>query len=332
MAPNYLKLISRNKDIKIIAGKIIDGKSFGITGSYGAGKTTLVKLSLKEVLNQKYYNIIFIDLLKITEDSDLLNHFHSVTSLLVSKKIQKKLTELNLLNSHDLKAPFVSLLEFVGELKSPSIIIFDNYEPTSEILNFKKDELIEHINQLDNIQFLFVEDVEISMDSQKKLHIKPIKNKQLKKYLIKLFQNYKTQIKPKQIEIILNWSKFDIRATDKLCKILLSSKIKKIKPGDIFDSIQIIYLEYEPTYKIIKNMLSPYQWKLLTSIAREGTAHQITSNGFINKYKLNAPSSVKTALLSLSEKGLIKRKENSYKLTDVIMSNWLADHNVNIIT
>lgn len=325
MIPNYLKLIARNKDIKIIAGKIIDGKSFSITGSYGVGKTTLVKLSLEEVLNKKYYNIISIDLLKITENSDLLNHFHNVISLLISKKSQRKLAELNLLNSHDLKASFISLLEFISELKSPSIIVFDNYQSRSELLSFGREELIEHVNQLNNVQFLFVEDVEISMDSQKKLLIKPIKNKQFRKHWIKFFLNYKMQIKPKQIDIILNWTKFDIRATDKLCKVLLSSKIKRIKSSDVFESIQIIYLEYEPTYKIIKNMLSPYQWKLLTSIAREGRAHQITSAGFINKYKLNAPSSVKTALMSLSEKGLIKRKDNSYELTDVIMSNWLAD-------
>jgi len=74
---------------------------------------------------------------------------------------------------------------------------------------------------------------------------------------------------------------------------------------------------------LIQKLLSSYQWRLLQAIALEEIAEQITSAGFIDKYSLNAPSSVKTAVDALLEKELIIRIEKSYKLTDPILRKYL---------
>jgi hypothetical protein len=62
---------------------------------------------------------------------------------------------------------------------------------------------------------------------------------------------------------------------------------------------------------------------LLSAIARDGEAHGVFSGDFLNRHKLTAASTVRSALKSLEDKDLIYRTENGYIVYDRILAEWL---------
>lgn len=62
---------------------------------------------------------------------------------------------------------------------------------------------------------------------------------------------------------------------------------------------------------------------LLSAIARDGEAHGVFSGDFLNRHKLTAASTVRSALKSLEDKDLVYRTENGYIVYDRILAEWL---------
>jgi len=331
----------RKKEIRLALSKISNNEGFSVIGSHGVGKTTFVKTLVSTLLRKKKHNIVYVDLIKITSSQDFIRKFFNSIKENISQKSQKKIAELRYilfdktdrsilddletLTEQELNSSIIKLLDFINTLKYPTLLVFDNYKNVSGLFNYSRSKLFEHIKLLNNTQLIVIDEGESIESNENSIFLDKIPKTEYEKVLVKMFNNRGTQIKPKTIRLILKWSQCDLRATQKLCTMLLKNANQRIKPNVVKKTIDKLYLEYEHNYRTVKNLLSPYQWKLLTAIAREGVATQITSNRFISKYELNAPSSVKTGLKSLLEKDMILRKESSYQLSDVILSNWLAN-------
>lgn len=76
-----------------------------------------------------------------------------------------------------------------------------------------------------------------------------------------------------------------------------------------------------------RNLLTRSQWKLLLSIAKNGTIKQPTGKDFIEKYRLGNASSVRRSLLSLVAKEMVIEDttldEKEYSVYDCFLSRWL---------
>ena len=90
------------------------------------------------------------------------------------------------------------------------------------------------------------------------------------------------------------------------------------------EAVDSILSEQEINFQNIYNLLTDNQALLLTAIAHEGTVKSPSALDFVIRYNLPAPSSIKTALTSLTGKELLFRNtDGSYMVYDRFFGLWL---------
>jgi hypothetical protein len=70
-------------------------------------------------------------------------------------------------------------------------------------------------------------------------------------------------------------------------------------------------------------MLTRPQWHLMKAIARSDGANMITSGDFIKKNNLTNASTIKRSIVSLIDKEMVYKKNETYFVSDVFFSRWL---------
>ena len=85
-----------------------------------------------------------------------------------------------------------------------------------------------------------------------------------------------------------------------------------------------VVMSQENSYKDLLANLPPKQKIVLQAIAKESLAHNITSAKFIKKYNLNSASSVQAAIKPLLKNDLIIQEDNTYRVYDYFLAEWLA--------
>ena len=108
-----------------------------------------------------------------------------------------------------------------------------------------------------------------------------------------------------------------------LCNRLYALKENTITESLVRNTLKSLLKENEPVYINYRNLLTDYQWKVLTAVAIEGNAQLITSKDFISKHNLGTPSSVHSAVKSLLSKEMIYKEGNDYFIYDVFLERWL---------
>ncbi|MBQ7717225.1 MAG: ATP-binding protein, partial [Prevotella sp.] len=92
----------------------------------------------------------------------------------------------------------------------------------------------------------------------------------------------------------------------------------------VTECIDMIINEQEITYQNSYNLLTENQATLITAIAREGTVKTPTALDFAMRYRLPAPSSIKTVLKSLTDKEILYHDSTKgYQVYDRFYSIWL---------
>ncbi|MGM9846824.1 MAG: ATP-binding protein [Muribaculaceae bacterium] len=104
---------------------------------------------------------------------------------------------------------------------------------------------------------------------------------------------------------------------------IYENPVTEITPNVVNDTILEFVKEQSAAYQNYCLLFTENQLKLLTAIASENTVKEPLSATFIRKYKLSAPSSVKTALRALMEKQFISRTAEGYFVTDLFFACWL---------
>ncbi len=66
------------------------------------------------------------------------------------------------------------------------------------------------------------------------------------------------------------------------------------------------------------------QKQLLIAIAKEGNAEQVTSVAFCKKHAMKSPSTVQSALRVLHDKGVVRKQDNTYSVTNRLFGIWLT--------
>lgn len=87
----------------------------------------------------------------------------------------------------------------------------------------------------------------------------------------------------------------------------------------------IIYSQ-EDSFREILARLSAKQRSLLLAIAKEKECRNITSSGFIAKYKLLSASSVQSAARALLESDILQKTDKSYRIADYFFAFWLSKY------
>lgn len=92
----------------------------------------------------------------------------------------------------------------------------------------------------------------------------------------------------------------------------------------VVEAIDTILLEQEINYQNSYSLLTENQALLLTAIAKEGSVKAPTALDFVMRYRLPAPSSIKTALKSLIDKEMLfQAPSGEYIVYDRFFGLWL---------
>ncbi len=89
---------------------------------------------------------------------------------------------------------------------------------------------------------------------------------------------------------------------------------------EVFDEI----IEQEaPVFSTYQSLFTSFQWRVLTSIARNEQVENPLSQDFISLYELGAPSSVNSALKALLKREFVIHTDTKYQLHDVLLMRWI---------
>jgi hypothetical protein len=147
-----------------------------------------------------------------------------------------------------------------------------------------------------------------------------------KKFIQSKFEAGKKTIGSEEIDMILEYTRVHTWYVQYLCNRLYGSGFKTIDEEAILLTVQNILLENEVMYYAYLKLVTAKQLQLLKAIAAEQRIKMVTSHEFIQKHRLTAASSVKSALTALISKELIFEEDGQYQLYDVFFSHWLAKY------
>ncbi|MCW8849255.1 MAG: ATP-binding protein [Melioribacteraceae bacterium] len=338
--PKYF--CNRNYEVEFCNSKIENSESFYIISPNGIGKTALIKHLFSQLSNSNKYYLVYTSLLTISSTkqflivlfSEILKSFRNKSKNKIEKlneiifeKDNHEISNLFEFSEQELISKFKNALEFLGTQKKLTIIAIDDFQfynqVSSPLLN---DEFWTDVLNKKNVQFILsgTEKV-ILFEKLPLLSLPKIDENLFKRFIVDLFDESKISISNKGLSLLFNWSEGNTAVIQSLCSKLWQNQTTKIKASRVKSEISIIQSEQDNVLQIIRNLLSTYQWRLFVSIALEGIPQQVTSAGFMKKYELNAPSSVKTAITALLEKGLICKGNDGYQLTNLFLAKRIKE-------
>ena len=95
------------------------------------------------------------------------------------------------------------------------------------------------------------------------------------------------------------------------------------KEDQVNEAIAHIVSRSSMQYEGLVFFLTDNQLSLLKAIAKSGVVRSPQSREFISMYNLNSASSVKTALCTLADKGLVDQDSDGYRISDRFFQLWL---------
>ncbi len=332
-----------------ILSAVTNQRNIILVSENGIGKTTLIKHVAKELKELDNYRFVYVSLLKTESPGQFLNTL--LESVFYNGKLQKEIKNIlpdlsNIKNTNpsksskqiivpeniDFGVTLEKIFSFLEKKTKKIVLAIDEFQNITNWLSENDIKSLQSVlAQSQNVSFIlssnklgiFKTISEENISKTEIIELQKIERKKYFNFIKKRFTKEKIKIDKKSIEYILTWSKTNTFYTHYICNKIYNEGHKKINVNVVKTTIKNILKEYEYIFLGYKSLLSNYQWKLLAAIAKAGDEAKITSIKFIEQYQLNAPSSVKTGINALIEKGLVVRKQRSYHLTNVFLEQWI---------
>jgi len=336
------KIFGRKKETKLAIVKLRENENLVILAPDGTGKTKLIEniiyqLGKKQKVHTYYFDLNLISNMnnfliqfigKIAKEMDYpLSLNGNATENLAADEIYEKINDYS---ETKLFKIFNELLEEMNSSKIASVIAFNNIQAADKFSadkfsadTFERKVLNPLLIRINISSILAGTNNPFKSKHLYEIRLPRLSEKTLQKYIVDGFNSAVKKIEQKEVKNIITWADYDIHLINLLCSKLWLQDKNRIKRSLVNLSISQLVSEGERLFFQIKKLLSSYQWKLLESIAVDKDPIQITSAGFIEKYELNAPSSVKTAIVALQEKGMVYKDNKTYKLSNPLISHWI---------
>lgn len=333
---------NRDSEIEFCYAKIENAESFFIVSPKGIGKTALIKHLFGKLAGLNKYYLVYLNLLTVSSSkqfliaiiSEILKTFQNKSKNKTEKLREIIFTNDNLdifslfeLSEQEIRSKLSNVFEFLGSQKKPTIIAIDDFQFLSQVSSsLLKEDFWSDVLNKKNVQFVMLgKEKVVLFEKLPILSLPKIDENLFKRYIIDLFGESKISLSKKSLSLLFSWSEGNTAVIQNICSKLWQNQSTKIKASHVKSAITIIQSEQDNVLQIIRNLLSTYQWRLFVSISLEGIARQVTSASFMKKYELNAPSSVKTAITALLEKGLICKVNDGYEITDMFLANRIKE-------
>lgn len=233
-----------------------------------------------------------------------------------------------------------TLLDYLEGRKKRVIVAIDEFQQIRSYDGLSAEALLRtYIQPLRNVQFIFSGSKRHVMadmftgekspfyESSAMYPIGKIDPAVYSAFIRKQFSDNGKTITEEAVEFILEWTRRHTFYTQFLCNRVFLGSRKEATLTEVFVAIDTIFKENGDAFLERRNLLTQRQWNYLIAVAKEGELSQPTSNEFLQKYRLGAPSSSLRTLETLVDKELILETKSpsgsTYSVYNVFFSRWL---------
>ena len=357
-SPEYF--CNREKETGRVIQALANGRNITIFSIRRLGKTGLIEHVFNKLKSEKKKHLFYIDILSTTNLSSFINLFATtVLGKLESKpeKFIKKIGEIftgirpvisfdpstgvptlqiNIQSTEEADKSLKNIFAYLKDSRKKIVIAIDEFQ---QITNYPEKNveavLRTNLQRAVGVKFIFSgsqKHILLSIFSQygnpfyqstEMMQLERIPDNEYCEFITSKFEKGRKKITSSTAVLILEICRLHTYYVQFLCNRLYGLKDSTITESLVRNTLESILKENEPVYINYRNLLTDYQWKVLTAIAIEGNAKLITSKDFISKHKLGTPSSVHSAVNSLLNKEMIYKEQNDYLIYDVFLERWL---------
>lgn len=106
---------------------------------------------------------------------------------------------------------------------------------------------------------------------------------------------------------------------------------KTISMQSTYEALDIIIREKRDSYYVMRDLMTTYQFKVLTGVAKVAPLYNPTSAGFIQKNDLRSGASVLKALQYLVDTDLVyadydEQGKLYYSMSDIFFMRWIQEN------
>jgi len=337
-----------------------NGRNVTLVSFRRMGKTGLIKHVFYNLKDRKNLKLIYVDLLKTENLSDLVKAFAEVLVKNEGQNFMKKLSALisgirgKIAFNEITGAPEVTfdyspgvretensiskLFDFLAEQKETYYIAFDEFQ---QIVNYPEKNveavLRSYIQNQHKDHFIFSgssQHILISMfndygrpfyQSSDILHLERLDKNTYIDFIHDQFLKRKKEIDKSVVTEYVELLDVYTFYVQYFFNRLFERSRKKITRKFADKVYSEILAEKEYIYIGYRSILTKVQYSLLKAIAKEGGTDQPTSGEFMKKYNFLQPGTVSRALNSLLTKEMIFKENETYRVYDLFLSKWLEN-------
>lgn len=226
---------------------------------------------------------------------------------------------------------------YLEESPVPCYVAFDEFQTIAEYKDVKMEALLRtYIQQLHNVHFIFAGSKKHIMTemfasakrpfyrSTQTMHIHAIDEEQYYLFASKHLASHGQHMSEEvfdQLYTLVDGYTWNIQ---NLLNRLYQSGIEQIDYQTVVTVLHQILQEEAPSYQMICRLITDRQLQVLRAVAQEGIVKEPGSNVFLQKYRLGAYSTVRSAIINLIEKELIyQRDDGGYMVYEQFFALWL---------
>lgn len=352
----------RKEETETLIRQVSNGRNVALISYRRLGKSGLVHHCFKQQEVQDAYYTFYIDLYATSSLADLVqvfsnevyrslksrssrfldNFFSMIQSLRIGFSVDSMNGDTTFhVGVGDIHSPQTTLAEIFSYLESadkPCLVAIDEFQQIGEYAERNIEALLRtHIQRCRNTSFIFSGSKRHTMSnmfnspakpfyqSAVSMGLNPIPLETYTDFACRMFSQSDRTLMPEVARQAYN--KYE--GFTWFVHMLMNELFSRTDKGGICTLDDLTMAEksilnlQEVSYESTLSMLSTKQKQVLTAIASEGYAQNITSGAFIKKHSLQSSSSLQSALKALIDKSMVMRTERGYRLEDFFFAEWL---------
>lgn len=358
MGPEYF--CDRDEETKELAGALANGRNVTLISPRRVGKTGLIHHFFRS-LNPKEVQCFYVDLYstsnlheftklfaqevltkRVTPFSEQawseITHFFGALRPVFSADPVSGMPQCTIdIQSQREEWTLQQIFAYLEKSATPCYVAFDEFQTIAEYADVKMEALLRtYIQQLHNVHFIFSgskKHIMTEMFSSSKrpfyrstqmMHINVIDEKTYYAFAAKHLSAHGQCMDEEtfhDLYALVNGYTWNIQS---LLNRLYQGGVERIDYNRVLLTLNHILQEEMPSYQMICRLVTDRQLQVLQAVAKEGAVKEPGSNVFLQKYRLGAYSTVRSAMQNLLEKELLYQNDDgTYVVYEKFFAFWL---------
>jgi uncharacterized protein len=355
----------REKETKELIGNVLNGRNTVLLSPRRIGKSVLIE-HVFHYLKKKKWHCIYVDIAHTTSLHALTS---AIGSAVLNALPYKKSSWNQFMDFLKGFRPGISANPITGEFKAElysatqneekqtilSILLWlDKYEKVvvaldefQSIMRYPEEGteawLRGNIQLLKNTRFIFAgshQQILSAMfnapkrpfySSASQMKLAKISRHEYSDFILMNFKAHGKKISTEAVDFILEWTHLHTYYTQTVCNKVFERGNVDITLLTVYESIHSIMREKKDSYYVLRDVMTVYQFKVLTGVAKSSPLYTPTAGAFIRKNDLRSGASVLKALRYLVDADLLYADYDEkgaifYSMSDIFFMRWLQEN------